>query len=322
MKISPFVVLSCLCSFGPLLPAHAAPPDFGPNVMIFHPSMPQSQIQAAVDAIASQQVSNQFGPQRYALLFMPGIYGTSGAPLNFQIGYYTAVAGLGSSPNDVVINGSINVYNQCDNGVCVALTNFWRSLSNLTINVNNPTFGCHSGEFWAVSQAAPMRRVHISGLTTLMDYCTGPSFASGGFIADSEIDNSVINGSQQQWLVRNSKLGGWSNGVWNQVFSGVLGAPAQNFPPTAANHNPYTTLATSPVTREEPFLYVDSAGNFNVFVPALQTNSSGTTWASGPAPGSSIPITDFFIAKPTDNLGAINSALAQGKHLILTPGIY
>ena len=95
-------------------------------------------------------------------------YGTTAAPLNFQVGYYTAVAGLGLSPNDVVINGSIDVYNQCDaSGSCVALTNFWRSLSNLTINVTNPTFGCHTGEFWAVSQAAPMRRVHVNGLTTL-----------------------------------------------------------------------------------------------------------------------------------------------------------
>ncbi|HET9374757.1 MAG TPA: coagulation factor 5/8 type domain-containing protein [Chthoniobacterales bacterium] len=309
-------------SLAPLGQMHAAPPDFGPNVFIFDPTMPLGEIQAQVNAIANQQISNQFGTQRYALLFMPGTYGTATNPLNFQVGYYTAVAGLGLSPNDVVINGSIDVYNQCDTSVtppsCVALTNFWRSLSNLTINVTNSSFGCHAGEFWAVSQAAPMRRVHVNGLVTLDDYCSQPSFASGGFIADSEFDGStVINGSQQQWLVRNSKLDGWTNGVWNQVFSGVGGAPVQSFPsPT------YTTLATSPVTREEPFLYVDSAGNFNVFVPALQTNSSGTTWGIGPAPGSSIPITDFFIAKPTDDLGAINSALAQGKYLILTPGIY
>ena len=137
--------------------------------MIFDPSMPTSQIQTAVDAIAAQQISNQFGTQRYALLFMPGTYGTSDTPLKFQVGYYTAVAGLGSSPNDVVINGSIDVYNQCDASGCVALNNFWRSRSNLTINVTNPTFGCHKGEFWAVSQAAPMRRVHINGLATRMD---------------------------------------------------------------------------------------------------------------------------------------------------------
>jgi hypothetical protein len=317
--------LCCLSSIGALGLVHAMPPDFGPNVMIFDPSMPTSQIQMAVDAVANHQVPNQFGPQRYALLFMPGTYGTSDTPLNFQVGYYTAVAGLGFSPKDVVINGSIDVYNQCDaSGSCVALNNFWRSLSNLTIDVTNPTFGCHTGEFWAVSQAAPMRRVHINGLATLMDYCSNPSFASGGFIADSEFDGStVINGSQQQWLVRNSELDGWTNGVWNQVFSGVVGAPAQCFPAQPKVCGPYTTLASSPVTREAPYLYVDARGHYKIFVPSVQRNSAGTTWGGGSvAKGSSISIDDFFVAKPTDSVQKINSALAQGLNLLFTPGIY
>ena len=74
-------------------------------------------------------------------------------------------------------------------GSCIALNNFWRSLSNLTVNVTTPD-SVAQRKFWAVSQAAPLRRVHIKGLTTLMDYCTGPSFASGGFIADSTFDGS------------------------------------------------------------------------------------------------------------------------------------
>ena len=305
------------------LPESSNPPDFGPNIYVFNPSMPQSQIQATVDAIATQQVPNQFGTQRYALLFEPGTYGSSTSPLNFQVGYYTAVAGLGRSPNDVVINGSIDVYNQCFGGSCIALVNFWRSLSNLTINVTNPTFGCHTGEFWAVSQAAPLRRVRVNGLTTLMDYCTGPSFASGGFIADSEFDNStVINGSQQQWLVRNSNLDGWTNGVWNQVFSGVVGAPAQCFPRQASCGGPYTTVATNPVTREAPYLYIDDDGDYKVFVPSAQTNSAGTTWSAGATAGSSIRIDKFFIAKPTDSAEKINRALGSGMNLILTPGVY
>ena len=298
-------------------------PNFGPNVYIFNPTMPQSQIQATVNAIAKQQVSNQFGTQRYALLFEPGTYGSSTNPLNFKVGYYTMVAGLGLSPNDVVINGSIDVYNQClGSNNCVALVNFWRSLSNLTINVTTPNAGCYTGEFWAVSQAAPMRRVRINGQVTLMDYCTSPSYASGGFIADSEFDGSkIINGSQQQWFVRNSKVDSWTNGVWNQVFSGVVGAPAQCFPGTSSC-GPYTTLATSPVTREEPYLYVDSSGNYNVFVPSVQNNSSGTTWGSGPTPGSSIPLSKFFIAQQSDSAATINQALGSGMNLILTPGIY
>src|SRR5947209_20606176 len=101
---------------------------------------------------------------------------------------------------------------------------------------------CRLCALWAVSQAAPMLRVNVNGFATLMDYCLQPAFASGGFIADSEFDGStVVNGSQQQWVTRNSKLDGWTNAVWNQVFSGVIGAPAQSFP------NPtFTTLATSP----------------------------------------------------------------------------
>jgi hypothetical protein len=299
-------------------------PDFGPNVYIFDPSMPTSQIQSTVDGIAAQQLTNQFGPQRYALLFKPGTYGTPQTPLNFQVGYYTSVAGLGPSPNDVHVDGSIYVHNQCDShNFCIALTNFWRSLSNLTIDVDTPNFGCHSGEFWAVSQAAPMRRVHVNGFATLMDFCSNPAFASGGFIADSRFDGpNIVNGSQQQWLVRNSTIDPWSNGVWNQVFSGVAGAPAQCFPAVPNVCGPYTTLPTSTVTRDAPYLYVDANGNYNVFVPAVQHDSSGADWESGTTPGTSIPIGDFFIAKPSDRAQTINSELARGKNVIFAPGVY
>src|SRR4051794_3585784 len=297
--------------------------DLGPNVIVFDPSMSTSQIQATVDTISSQQLSNQFGTQRYALLFKPGTYGSSSHPLNFQVGYYTQVAGLGQSPSDVVINGSVDVRNQCDAGGCVALNNFWRSLSNLTINVTTPNAGCSTGEFWAVSQAAPMRRVDVHGLTTLMDYCTGPSFASGGFIADSRFDSSpLVNGSQQQWFTRNSSIVAWSNGVWNQVFSGVEGAPAQCFPAQPNVCGPYTTLDRSPVTREAPYLFMDRAGNESVFVPSAQRDSSGPSWADGPTPGRSIPIHQFHIAKPGDSAASINAALSSGRNLLLTPGVY
>ena len=298
-------------------------PNFGSNVLVFDPSMPTSQIQSAVDTVASQQTSNQFGTQRYALLFKPGVYG-SDTPLIIQVGSYTDVIGLGASPSDVVINGHVDVYNQCFSpSNCIALDNFWRSVQNLTIKVKGLS-GCRaSGDFWAVSQASPMRRVAIqNGNLTLMDYCTaGPQYASGGFIADSQAQ-FVINGSQQQFLVRNSSLTGWSNGVWNQVFSGVLGAPAQSFSTTPFNPPPYTTLATSPSTREKPFLYLDGEGEYNVFVPDAQTNSSGTTWASGPTPGKSISLKRFFIASPETPVRDINGALSLGQNLILTPGIY
>ena len=210
----------------------AAAPDFGPNVRIFDPSMPVADIQAAVDAITATQVNDEMGTNRYSLLFKPGTYGSAEEPLIIQVGYYTEVAGLGQSPTDVTINGHVDVYNRCREATgCFALDSFWRSVSNLTINVTGLD-GCRAGtNFWAASQAAPMRRVNITGgKLSLMDFCTdGPQFASGGFIADSKTGD-IINGSQQQYLVRDSSIGAWSNGVWNQVFAGVQGAPEQSYP--------------------------------------------------------------------------------------------
>jgi len=289
----------------------AQQPSFGPNVTVFDPSMAAATIQNAVNAISQTQVptSAQFNTVRHAFLFKPGTY-----TVDAQVGYYTTVAGLGLSPDDVTINGIVHSEGANNS----TLDNFWRSAENMHVV---PQSG--QTERWAVSQASPFRRMHVSGGPLFWIMPLDGSFSSGGFIADSWIEDEVLSGSQQQWLTRNSVLGnGWTNGVWNQVFSGVVGAPAQNFPPNSANGNPYTTLPQSPVTREKPFLYVDASGNFNVFVPALQKNSSGTTWGSGPAAGSSIPIADFFIAKPTDSALAINLALALGKNLILTPGIY
>ncbi len=333
----PFMVVAALAAAAAfaVAPSQAAGADssmcpganvaaFGPNVCVFNDTMSQATIQADLDNIASQQVSNQFGTQRFAIFFKPGTYGSSTDPLIFQVGYYTSVAGLGLNPGDVTINGQINVYNQCFGTNCIALDNFWRSLSNLTINVtgNKPggTSCSANTDFWAVSQAAPLRRVHINGLLSLMDYCDGsPDYASGGFIGDSEFTGaSITNGSQQQWVTRNSNLDGWSNGVWNQVFCGDNGAPAQNF----GNGGVYTTLATCPVTEEEPFLYTDSQGNYNVFVPAVQRNSVGPAWASGTEAGTSVPLSKFFVANPSTPILAIDGALAVGRNLILTPGVY
>jgi hypothetical protein len=308
----------------PSAPA-AAPrtPDLGPNVTVFTPDTPQADIQARLDAIAKRQVPNQFGEERDAVLFAPGTYGSTDKPLIFQVGYYTEVAGLGRNPGDVVINGSANVFNQCTTDAggaesCIALNNFWRSMSNLTINPTGGE-GCRTNtEFWAVSQASPLRRVDITGQTTLMDYCTaGPQYASGGYLADSRT-KAVTNGSQQQWFTRNSELGSWSNGVWNQTFAGVKGAPEQSFP----TPQPYTTLATTPASKEKPYVYIDARGEWQVFVPKAQKDSSGPTWTDGPTPGRSLPLSSFFVARPSDSAKAIEKQLAKGRNLLFTPGVY
>jgi hypothetical protein len=306
--------------------ARAAPrADLGQNVTIFEPSMPVEEIQATLDAAHARQVDAEMGTARQAFLFAPGTYGTAEHPLQLKVGYYTEIAGLGAAPGDVVINGKVEVYNRCleDGGTsnCLALVNFWRTLSNLSINIDAAgQDDCRAtANFWAVSQAVSMRRLDVRGGTlSLMDYCTaGPQYASGGFIADSRLP-AVTNGSQQQWLTRNSEIAGWSNAVWNQVFAGVVGAPDDaTFPDP-----PYTTLDRTPVSREKPYLFRDTHGRYNVRVPAARTNTRGVSWAHGLTPGRTVPLSDFFVARPGDSVKTINNQLARGKNLLLTPGVY
>ncbi|MFF2203362.1 coagulation factor 5/8 type domain-containing protein [Streptomyces sp. NPDC058145] len=274
--------------------------DLGPNVLVFDPATPG--IQAELDEVFAKQESAQFGSGRYALLFKPGTYNG----LNAQIGFYTSIAGLGLSPDDTTINGDVTVDAGWFDGN--ATQNFWRSAENLAVVPANGT------NRWAVAQAAPFRRMHVRGGLNLAP--SGYGWASGGYIADSRIDGQVGPYSQQQWYTRDSVIGSWLNGVWNMVFSGVQGAPAQGFP------NPvYTTLDTTPVSREKPFLYVGGS-EFRVFLPAKRTNARGVTWGNGTPRGTSLPLSRFYVAKPGVSAATLNQALAQGLHLLLTPGVY
>ena len=305
--------------YGPPPPTGGSLPS---DVYVFSPSMSQATIQSDINSLYSDQQSNQFGTARYAMLFEPGTYGSSSDPLVINMGYYEEVAGLGLTPTATVINGVINSYNQCSGTTCNATDNFWRSVLNLTINVNSGgTSGCYNDgdDFWASSQASPMRQVEVNGTLTLMDFCESPAYASGGFIADSVMNGEVLNGSQQQYFTRNSSLSDWNGSVWNQVFCGDPGAPADAW---SGAGNQYTSLSTCGSTEEEPYLYLNSSGGNDVFVPALQTSSSGPNWTSGNPPGSSLPWSDFYVATPSSTTNQINAALANGDDLILTPGVY
>jgi hypothetical protein len=315
---------------------------FGPDVCVFSDTMSQAAIQADLNNIAIQQVpvASQFGSQRYAIFFEPGTYGSAADPLVFQVGYYTEVAGLGYQPQDTVVDGAIDVFNNlCSNGNtdCNSDVNFWRSLSNLTLNVDLPSSppdyeppiqesggpSCaNSAEMWSVSQAAPIRRAIINGSVVFQDYCASDDYASGGFIADSDITGDLDFYGNQQYMVRNSEIGGANgcpNGLWNMVYSGVEGAPSPVFTGSCQQN---TVLPASPVTEEEPFLYTGSSGHSDVFVPAVQHNTAGPSWAGGSEAGTSIPLSRFFVASPGTPVPAINSALALGQDLILTPGVY
>lgn len=281
---------------GPQLPGGG---DLGPNVHVFDPSTPN--IQAKLDQVFDQQESSHFGNGRHQFLFKPGTYNN----LNAEIGFYTSISGLGLKPDDTTINGDVTVDAGWFNGN--ATQNFWRSAENLAIN---PVSGTNR---WAVSQAASFRRMHVKGGLNLAP--SGYGWASGGYIADSKVDGEVGNYSQQQWYTRDSAIGGWSNSVWNQTFSGVEGAPATSFPEPR-----YTTLQTTPISREKPFLYLDGT-TYKVFVPEKRTNARGVSWNGTPR-GASIGLDEFYVVKEGATAATVNQALAQGLNLLFTPGIY
>src|SRR5271170_7798815 len=278
-------------------------PNFGPNVLIYNSSTPVATIQSQLNTIFNEQNNtgtSQFDTNRYAILFEPGTY-----HITVNMGYYMQVLGLGESPDNVTINGELQCYNF--NGQ--STQNFWLSAENLAvIPTNNTTMT------WSVSQDCPLRRMHVKGNLNVSD----GTYCSGGFLADSLIDSKVSSISQQQWFSRNDIWGSWSGSVWNMVFVGVSNAPSGTWPGT-----PYTVVTNTPYIAEKPYLYVDSNTNFYVMVPSLETNKLGTSWSSGPTPGVSIPISQFYLAQPgVDNAGSINAELSAGTNVILTPGIY
>jgi hypothetical protein len=373
----------------PASTALAAPPSlcgtyasaqFGPNVCVFTPPSGKNAatellaIQTAVNNIASLQVplSAQFNDQGYALLFEPGTYGSATTPLVFQVGYYTQVAGLGAVPQDTVINGQIDVFPNALDCPTAAQTgcwanstvNFWRSLSNLDLNVmNNVTTyvpplltmqspinqpNCFGGstDFWSVSQATPVRSVIINGNLLFQSYCSGPNnYGSGSYVANSEINGQLNWSGNQQGLARNTDMESANGYVWNYVYSGDECPPGYTpVPPATAcsptedafngsydigggtdginGVNQITELQQSPVTQEEPFLYTTSSGSWDAFVPAVQQNSVGPNFLKRTEAGTSVRLSDFFIASPTTPEPQIQAALNQGKDLVLTPGVY
>jgi len=285
----------------------AGTPDFGPNVTVFDPSMSASAIQSQINSVYNAQVNNEFGTQRNAMLFMPGTYN-----VNIPVGYNTQVSGLGLSPDQVSITGGgIHVEGHTSDGN--ATQNFWRDVENMSLS---PSSG---STMYAVSQADPFRRMDVHGGMLLYDNTHGTSgnWSSGGYIGDSRISGTISSGTQQQFLTKNTAMGGWNGSNWNMVFVGDTGAPGQSFP-----NPPNTTVAQSPTSKEKPFLYVDASGNWQVFDPALRTNAQGPDWVNGTPAGTSLPISDFYIAKPGDTATTMNDALAAGKNLLVTPGVY
>jgi hypothetical protein len=258
-------------------------------------------MQSQINKVYAEQEHAEFGSSRYAFLFLPGDY-----HLDVPVGFYTQVIGLGATPDAVHITGNVHADASLprNNATCT----FWRAVEGFSVTPSNGTMQ------WAVSQAVSFRRMHVLGNVVLHQ---NRGWASGGWLSDSLIDGNVDSGSQQQWISRNAEWHSWTGSNWNMVFVGVNNPPPGDWPKPA-----YTRIDRTPISREKPFLIADSHGNLSVVVPALQHDTTGITWHNGSTPGRTVPLSHFYISHAGDSAATINAALASGKNLLLTPGIY
>ena len=306
------------------LAAQPNPPKWPSSVQIFGPSdaeKAQSAIHAAFATNGGHSPSNhgQFSDKRFAFLFKPGTY-----DVDAPVGYYTQVLGLGAKASDVTFTSSKGVYCQeGDFSIGGALSTFWRSAENFRTLANN-TWNVGTGMMWAVSQAAPLRRVEIENDLCLFEYeppIPAAGEASGGYFANLKVGGKISVGSQQQWFARDSTIGNgkWDGGVWNIVTTGVVGANPSHCSDTTPG--PFTTVDATPTVSEKPYITIDpTSGKFSLEVPPVKTNSKGYVEVS--SGGTSIPFEQVYVTDPSDSAAVINAQLAAGLHVVITPGIY
>jgi hypothetical protein len=341
-----------------------------PGVIFVNNSDAAALLKASTDLEAQRQQTDQFSNNHYAVLVAPGVYNMvqDGQPRAFNLGYYTQVLGVGKSMEDVTINPGVEVYNQGGNPDCFkdksnpacktlgGLDNFWRGIENFSIQNN-----ASNALIYSVSQASPIRSIHFKGSDVLLcDYHTYQDecgYASGGFMANSIVDQALLPGSQQQWFSRNSRYNNTNAdkhevAAWNSVFVGTTTtiSPTQIQNPFPFDFNqpvnnvwnnfPVAYIPNTAVSKEKPYLTcTDTCNNpeggivWKVEVPQVRTNSTGTD--------TTIPTEldvnlQFTILSPdngtTDPSGVttldkvaitnLNAALDSGKSLLITPGVY
>ncbi|HLP41221.1 MAG TPA: hypothetical protein VK465_06915, partial [Fibrobacteria bacterium] len=100
--------------------------------------------------------------------------------------------------------------------------------------------------------------------------------------------------------------------------------PRRDRPPTGTwPTQPNTVIPETPAIREKPFLKHSAAAGWSLHLPALRKNTKGINWDDSVAAGTDLPLGLFHVARPGPGVAAsLNAALAEGKHLLLTPGIY
>jgi len=293
--------------------------NFPNSVLILDPSDGDIKNQEKVDEIwkkhgeASALQNVQFGKNRTLILLKPGKYG-----ITINVGYYMSVAGLGKSPADVTVAAVLShlITDTGDHGHSTQC--FWRSAENLTITPNNSVKPANTNT-WSVSQACPIRRIICNGTLSLVDNSLGgEDWASGGFIADSQINGDVDPSGQQQWFTRNTSMKNWLNlEMWNYVFVGCN--IDKTIVSSCGKGKNISVIPDTPIIAQKPTLFLDKNGNYNILRPRKVQNTRGPpNWTDGDV----IPLSKFYITNSNDNAKTINNAIKRNLHIFLSPGIY
>lgn len=293
----------------------------------------------------------EFTENRITFLFKPGTYGKSENLIKLRVGYYVSVFGLGISPIETKIFGDIFVGVNSYQNRNDSLNNFWRSCTNLTIT-GIPGFDKKELDktqiVWSVSQAAPYRNINVLANTLeLGAWADGrPGYASGGYIANVQMNNNFIDfSSQQQYFCRNTSGGNFNSLVWQRVFlNSTVSIPASQQPPVGQ-----VTNETVEYTREPPFLYfLEKTKSYILRVPRLNINTRiGSNWNY--IPGSTCDDYNYLPYSNSQNLDlktftvigldnfksiitetdysndvstCINNAFKKFNIIVLKPGIY
>ena len=301
------------------MPPQLNPPSWPRSVLVFGPEDHSAVIEEIIDTATAQlkdRALGHFSDDRVALLFKPGRY-----DVDINVGYYTQVLGLGAAADDVIFCGARGIHVEAMDkreGGAGSLDTFWRCAENFQSDSDNDGRGL----LWAVSQAAPLRRVRVSRDLTLHD---GAFFASGGFAANVSIAGALRMGSQQQWFARNSTLNpnfvSELGGAWSFVFTGCSGAP----PGSSEGDQPAVSVVDkTPVVAEKPYITIDPcSGRYTLRVPRAKFMSSGSELGPDEAMAKTVDFSLVLVADANvHGSDAIQAALDAGLDVILSPGIF
>lgn len=299
---------------------------FGSNMYFYdrkyeNAATARNEMNAHFGAIGLGGPNGEWTTKRQAYYFKANIDGqtydaggsgsaSSAAANAIELGFYSHIGGLGKVPSAVKL-GAVFTRPHLSGGANATCT-FWRSMENVTVMRDFS---------WTVSQSTSARRMQIESTSKyISDIGNNNFWGSGGFIADANYTSSRPNwGGQQQWYTRNTVFPsgeGTMGGSYNMVWQGCVNAPQAD--------NANSPVPTTPIIREKPFLFIDSDGEYKVFVPAWQKDRVGLSWSATDMGKGKVQdlLTEWYVAKEGDTDVEINKALKAGKNIFFTPGHY